>query len=120
MPKIKISIDRFGNKKYYLDKDLHREDGPAIEWADGGKEWWVNGKLHRVDGPAVEYSSTSKAWYLAGKRHRIDGPAIEWANGKKEWFLNGEKMTKELWFEKLPEDSKMKALFNESFLNTKK
>ena len=22
---------------------LHRLDGPAIEWADGTREWWVNG-----------------------------------------------------------------------------
>ena len=24
---------------------LHREDGPAIEWANGDKMWWLNGKL---------------------------------------------------------------------------
>ena len=27
----------------YPSKALHRTDGPAIEFADGGKEWWVNG-----------------------------------------------------------------------------
>jgi len=23
---------------------LHRDDGPAIEYPDGRKEWWVNGQ----------------------------------------------------------------------------
>ena len=23
---------------------LHREDGPALEWADGDKEWYLNGE----------------------------------------------------------------------------
>lgn len=30
---------------------LHREDGPAIEYANGGKEYWVNGVWHRADAP---------------------------------------------------------------------
>ena len=33
----------------------HREDGPAIEGANGSKYWYLNGKLHREDGPAIEY-----------------------------------------------------------------
>jgi len=68
---------------------LHREDGPAREWADGSKEWWLNGERHRVDGPAIEYASGSKEWWLNGERHRVDGPAIEYANGDKAWRLNG-------------------------------
>jgi hypothetical protein len=35
---------------------------------DGDKEWYLNGKLHREDGPAVEYSSGTKVWYLNGFR----------------------------------------------------
>ena len=34
--------------------NLHREDGPAIEYANGNKHWYLNGKLHREDGPAIE------------------------------------------------------------------
>jgi hypothetical protein len=45
---------------------------------------YVNRKLHRVDGPAVEYVNVFKIWYVDGKRHRIDGPAVEWADGDKE------------------------------------
>ena len=79
-----------GNIKYwYLNDKLHREDGPACEWADGNKCWYINGKLHREDGPAVEYSDGSKYWYINNKLHREDGPAIEIANGGKWWHLNG-------------------------------
>ena len=49
-----------------------------------------NGELHREDGPAVEYDSGYKAWYIHGKCHREDGPAIIKADGTKEWWLNGE------------------------------
>jgi hypothetical protein len=35
-------------------KILHREDGPACEWANGDKFWYKNGKLHREDGFAFE------------------------------------------------------------------
>jgi hypothetical protein len=56
----------------------------------GNKRWFLNEELHREDGPAVEYSNGYKAWYLYGKRHREDGPAIIQADGTKEWWLNGE------------------------------
>jgi hypothetical protein len=61
---VKVSDD--GAKHWYLNGKLHREDGPAVEYADGGKWWCINGKLHREDGPAVECPSGSKAWYLNG------------------------------------------------------
>ena len=28
-----------GNRYWYLNGKLHREDGPAIECADGDREW---------------------------------------------------------------------------------
>ena len=68
-----IKIDEDGHKFYYSDHEMrirHREDGPAIEWADG-----------------------SKSWYLNGKRHHEDGPAIEWVDGSKWWYLNGQYFT---------------------------
>ena len=30
-------------------------------------EWTLNGKLHREDGPACEWADGYKAWYLNGK-----------------------------------------------------
>ena len=56
-----------GTKKWYLNGELHREDGPAVEWADGSKVWFLNGENHREDGPAVEYTDGDKWWYLNGK-----------------------------------------------------
>jgi len=114
--KYELWVNNVGTKRYYLDEKYHREDGPAIELADGGKEWYLNGKhhreggpaieyadgtkewylngeLHREDGPAVEYASGFKYWYLNGKHHREDGPAVEYADGKKEWWIDGKRLT---------------------------
>jgi len=65
-------INKFGTKRWYQNGKLHRENGPAIEYANGGEEWRQNGKLHR-----------------------LDGPAVEWFDGSKEWWLNDEEYTKE-------------------------
>ena len=58
-------------------------------WGNGSESWYLNGKLHREDGPAREYASGDKFWYLNGKLHREDGPAVEYASGSKSWYLNG-------------------------------
>lgn len=34
---------------------------------NGDKEWLKNGKLHREDGPAIEYLNGGKRWYIDGK-----------------------------------------------------
>ena len=115
-----IHVDEAGNKYYYSDREmqkLHREDGPAIEYANGDKVWYVNGELHREDGPAQEYANGSKfwflngklhredgpaseyeevnAWWVGGKLHREDGPAIEWADGDKAWYIDDIELTKD-------------------------
>jgi hypothetical protein len=110
-----LIIDKEGTKRWLLDGELHRVDGPAIEWLNGTKKWYLAGLLHRVDGPAIEWADGGEVWWLNGGLHRDDGPAIEYADGTKGWFLYGKKLTKESWFEMLPEDSKMKALFSEHF-----
>jgi hypothetical protein len=93
-----------GDKEWYLNGELHREDGPAVELADGYKAWHLNGYLHREDSHAIELVNGDKAWYLNGNRHREDGPAIELVNGRKEWWLNGEEVNPEtivdLWLAK--------------------
>ena len=38
-----VEVDDSGNKFWYLNGKLHREDGPAIERADGNKSWYLNG-----------------------------------------------------------------------------
>lgn len=80
-----------GYKEWYKNGKLHREDGSAIEYSDGRKYWYINGKLHRDNGPAIEYTDGDKFWYKNGQLHRDDGPAIEYADGRKEWFKDGQK-----------------------------
>ena len=92
--KVKVYKDR---TEWYLNGQLHREDGPAFEGANGDKMWFQNGKYHREDGPAIEYQSGTKHWYLNGNYHREDGPAIVWADGTKFWYLNGKELT-DLYF----------------------
>src|SRR3990167_8678360 len=65
MKTYKVTVDKEATCWYDFESGkLHREDGPAVEWASGGKEWDRNGKLHREDGPACEYANGSKYWYL--------------------------------------------------------
>ena len=78
-----------GSKEWWLNDNLHRDGGPAVEKANGDKYWYKNGKRHREDGPAVEFHDGTKMWYTNGKLHREDGPAIEYADGTKKWFKNG-------------------------------
>jgi len=79
-----------GRVQYTLYGKRHREDGPAVERANGDKEYWINGMLHREDGPAKEYANGDKEWYLNGVIHREDGPAIEWADGDKQYWINNQ------------------------------
>ncbi len=98
MTPVYIIINEYGSKHYYKDKAmtiLHREDGPAAEYANGGsKFWYINGKRHREDGPAIEYADGGKAWFIDGKRHREDGPAVELADGGKAWYVDGVSLSK--------------------------
>jgi len=89
---VKVWCD--GTKEWYLNDELHREDGPAVvEYSDGTKVWYLNGKRHREDGPAVERSGGTKEWWLNGNLHREDGPAYEGFDGTKMWYLNGTKLS---------------------------
>lgn len=86
-----------GNKNWYFNDKLHRDNGPALEHtaSGGGNEWYNNGKLHRHDGPAIDHPIDGKYWYTNGKLHRTNGPAIERTTGIdtgfqiKEWYLDG-------------------------------
>ena len=93
MKTYKVTVDEDKTIRWYLKNKLHREDGPAVECADGTKYWYINGQRHREDGPAVEYADGDKCWYINNQRHREDGPAIEYASGPKEWYVNGKCLT---------------------------
>jgi hypothetical protein len=87
-----LIVDKFGTKIWYQNGKHHREDGPAVERADGRKFWYQNGKLHRLDGPAIEDADGNKYWYQDDQYHRVDGPAIEYVDGYKEWYINNIKI----------------------------
>jgi len=89
-------IDTNGNKRWYnSDGKKHREDGPAVEFANGYKIWYINDEKHREDGPAVEHANGEKLWYINDKRHREDGPAVVYADGDKHWYINGVNYTQD-------------------------
>ena len=57
--------------RYYLGNDpqaniLHRDDGPAVEGADGTREWWFEGQRHRDGGPAFERADGGCEWWVRG------------------------------------------------------
>jgi len=61
---------------------------------DGTKSWRNSkGQLHRIDGPAIEWSNGTFDWYQEGRLHRLDGPAIEYIDGSKGWYIEGKFMT---------------------------
>ena len=66
--KYRVEVDAFGTREFYnSDGQLHRTNGPAIEYANGTKYWYQNGVCHRTDGPAVEWDSGGKSWFIDGK-----------------------------------------------------
>jgi len=56
---------RSNGDKFWYDRkgNLHRSDGPAVEFTNGDKEWWIHGKRHREDGPAV-IAGKHEYWFI--------------------------------------------------------
>ena len=77
----------------------------------GNKIWKLNGELHRLDGPAIEFFDGTKEWYLNGVMHREDGPAIELSNGRKIWYLHGKELSEEEHLELVSKENQIKILF---------
>ena len=96
-----VRVHANGDKLWYLNGKLHREDGPAIEYESGDNFWSLNGKLHREEGPAIEYVNGDNEWYLNGELHREDGPAIENESGTKFWYLNGKELSEKKFNKKM-------------------
>jgi len=61
-------IDEDGVIKWFNeDNQLHREDGPAIEYPNGDKHWFMYNRLHRLNGPAIpSRNGNIQFWYLNG------------------------------------------------------
>ena len=56
-----IAIDENGHKKWYLNGECHREDGPAIEWFNGNKSWFLNDKCYTEDEYKKEMAKRSSS-----------------------------------------------------------
>ena len=94
--KYRIEVTNAGTRRYYNNAgELHRDEGPAVEWADSTTVWYQNDHIHRTAGPAIEYPNGNKEWWQNGQRHRVDGPAITRADGSKAWCINGKAMTED-------------------------
>ena len=108
-----MQVSSEGTHRWYLNDELHREDGPAVIYPNGCQEWFFHNKLHRKDGPAVIWSNGYQEWYLNGRLHRKDGPAIISHNGEKYWwYLHGVRVSPEEVFNRMTKEQKMKAAFN--------
>ena len=101
-----------GSKYWYTNRDLNRNDGPAIIRADNYKAWYQNGRCHRTDGPAIMHADGSVEWLQKDALHREDGPAGIYSNGFSCWYLNGVSYSKEEWFSKLTPEQLAIALAN--------
>ena len=94
--KYRVEVAKDGTRRYYNNAgELHRDEGPAIEYPDGSKSWCQNGQYHRTDGPAIERANGTKEWAQNGQLHRTDGPAVECRDGDKRWYINGKRLTEE-------------------------
>lgn len=108
-----LSDDGTGTtEEWWVNGNLHREDGPAMWHSWGGEQWWHHGKLHRENGPAVIWESGARQWYVNDNLHRTDGPAVEHVDGDVEWWVNGICMYNNKQFQKAAglSDGEMAAL----------
>jgi len=76
----------------YYTKEKGKEELTEEQWIDYD---FSKVTLHRDSGPAVEFADGSKWWYINDKLHRVDGPAVEWIDGDKEWYINNKRYTEE-------------------------
>ena len=83
------------------------------EFYDDGSvrsKFWKNekGYFHREDGPAIEYANGRRQWFNDGKFHREDGPVIAWESGSCSYYLNNEPYTKKEYLKEIEKIKKRK------------
>lgn len=42
-------------------------NGKMLETENGDKAWILDTELHRIDGPSIEWANGYRTWYVAGK-----------------------------------------------------
>jgi hypothetical protein len=61
-------VDGFGDKCYFENSLLPQLNNKEILIDKKYSVLWLIGVRHREDGPAVEYANGNKEWYYHGKR----------------------------------------------------
>ncbi len=67
MTKYYVEVDDAATTRWYKDPEMkirHRVGGPAIDYVCGYKAWYIDGKSHREDGPAVELANGDVLYWL--------------------------------------------------------
>jgi hypothetical protein len=93
-------ITNKGNIEYRKVIHFHKGNNNndiTIRKFDKTKDKLIESELHRLDGPAIEWTNGTKHWYEDGYRQRLDGPAVEHADGHKEWWIGGINITKDMF-----------------------
>ena len=83
-----LHIDSHGNKFWYKNGTIHRDDGPAATYPDGTQVWLKDGMRHRNAGPAVIYHNGDQYWY------KDDQPYEPSAHDLMVWKMNEKEQTK--------------------------
>ena len=82
---LRVVVDEYGTRKYYNNAgQLHRDAGPAVEYANGTGLWVHNGVLHRADGPAIVYADGTCEWWINGLPQSKQSYLAYLAEGGKE------------------------------------
>ena len=73
-----VTVSDNGDTFWRVNGKLHRENGPAIEYASGSKEWWIEGKqltesefLAATDAKKPSAGCEGKIVTVDGKRYRL-------------------------------------------------
>lgn len=70
---------------------------------NGDTYWFTNPEctiIHRENGPAIEFADGYKVYFQNNKWHRLDGPARIWSDGYEEYWIDGLEYTKEDFLKK--------------------
>ena len=81
------------HRYWYKDGEVHREDGPAIEFSSF-EGWFINGLCHILEGPAKIWKNGDKEWWINGQIHRLEGPAAL-NSGEELWYIRNNEYTPE-------------------------
>lgn len=95
-------------------KEIPKNLTRVVEYSNGTKAWYKNGELHREDGPAIEWPDGYKAWHLEEKEYNQlslkDYVVLDYYQGKYNlmWYKLLDK-------DKIIEHPDIPGLINQSF-----